>query len=113
MQISSSSSFFAPTTANATGSAAPADAGIAGASGKSKSASKGRDVTQEFLDYAKMDPIARMRANILKRMGLTEDQLKAMPPEQQKAIEQKIQELIKQQLEKNASKPGQVVNFSA
>jgi hypothetical protein len=70
-------------------------------------------VEQAFLNYAKMSPMERLRANILKSMGLTEDQLKSMPPEQQKAVEQKIEQLIKEQLEKNADKQGQVVDVTA
>jgi hypothetical protein len=46
-------------------------------------------------------------------MGLTEDDLKNMSPEQQKAVEQKIEQIIQQQLQKNAGKTGQVVNISA
>jgi len=55
----------------------------------------------------------RMRAQILKSMGLTEDDLKKMSPEQQKAVEQKIEQIIKQELQKNAGTTGQVVNVSA
>ena len=113
MQIPSSPNPFPPATTKAVNSASSADAGLASAPANSKSATKGRDVAQEFLDYVKTDPIARMRANILKSMRLTEDQLNAMPPEQRKAIEEKIEQLIKEQLEKNANKPGQVVNISA
>jgi hypothetical protein len=75
--------------------------------------SKGDDVVQQFMDYAKMNPLERLRANILKSMGLTEDDLKKMTPEQQKAVEQKIDQLIKQELQKNAGKTGQVVDLSA
>ena len=54
-----------------------------------------------------------MRANILKSMGLTEDDVKNMSPEQQKAVEQKIAQMIRQELQKNAGKAGQVVDVSA
>ena len=114
MQIPSSSGLFGPTTARAANSpSSPAGATAATVSGKSRLASKGNDVVQEFLDYAKMDPIARMRASILKSMGLTEDDLKNMSPEQQKSVEQKIEQLIQQELQKNAGKTGQVVDVSA
>ena len=65
------------------------------------------------MDYAKMSPMERMRAQILKSMGLTEDDLKKMSPEQQKAVEQKIEQIIKQELQKNAGQTGQVVDVSA
>ena len=106
MQIPSSSGLFGPSAASGASSAAAA--GTSTVSGKSKLAAKGNDVVQGFMDYAKMDPMARMRANILKSMGLTEDDLKKMTPEQQKAVEQKIEQIIKQKLEKNAGTTGQV-----
>jgi TPP-dependent pyruvate/acetoin dehydrogenase alpha subunit len=60
-----------------------------------------------------MSPMERMRAQILKSMGVTEDDLKKMSPEQQKAVEQKIEQIIKQELQKNAGTTGQVVDVSA
>jgi hypothetical protein len=113
MQIPPSSGLFGPTTARPATSPDVANVSTASVSGKSRLASKGNDVVQEFLDYAKMDPIARMRASILKSMGLTEDDVKNMSPEQQKAVEQKIAQMIQQQLQKNAGKTGQVVDISA
>jgi TPP-dependent pyruvate/acetoin dehydrogenase alpha subunit len=65
------------------------------------------------MDYAKMSPMERMRDSILKSMGLTEDDLKKMSPEQQKAVEQKIEQIIKQKLQQNAGQTGQVVDVSA
>ncbi len=116
MQIQSSSSYFGSTATRTmpnAGAASSASSVSAASSLSAGKVSKGDDVVQEFLDYAKMDPMERLRANILKSMGLTEDDLKNMSPEQQKAVEQKIEQLIKQQLEKNANKPGQFVNLSA
>lgn len=75
--------------------------------------SKGDDVVQQFMDYAKMSPMERLRASILKSMGLTEDDLKKMTPAQQKAVEQKVEQLIKEDMQKNAGKTGQVVDLSA
>ena len=75
--------------------------------------SKGDDVVQQFMDYAKMSPMERLRASILKSLGLTEDDLKKMTPAQQKAVEQKIEQLIKEDMQKNAGKTGQVVDVSA
>jgi TPP-dependent pyruvate/acetoin dehydrogenase alpha subunit len=114
MQIPSSTSYFGSTATKTTSNAGAANAASSTTSpamGKLKS--KGNDVVQEFMDYAKMDPMARMRANILKSMGLTENDVKNMSPEQQKAVEQKIEQLIKEQLQKNAGKTGQVVDVSA
>ena len=36
----------------------------------------GDNVVKQFMDYAKMSPMERMREQILKSMGLTEDDLK-------------------------------------
>jgi hypothetical protein len=75
--------------------------------------SPGSDVEQEFLKYAHMDPIDRMRANILKSMGLTEQDLQNMTPQQRQGVEQKIKDLLEQELHKNADKKGQLVDVSA
>ena len=40
-----------------------------------------------------------MRAQILAQLGYTEDQLKAMPPKEREAIEKKIAELEKKEME--------------
>jgi hypothetical protein len=86
----------------------------AGASAQSAPGGLGdTSVEQQFLKYAQMSPMDRMRANILKSMGLSEEDLKNMTPEQQKAVEQKIKDLIEQQFEKNAGKAGQAVDISA
>jgi hypothetical protein len=77
------------------------------------STSAGNDIEQEFLKYAHMNPIDRMRANILKSMGLTEDDVKNMPPQQRQALEQKIKDLIEQEVHKSADKKGQLVDVSA
>jgi hypothetical protein len=47
--------------------------------------------------YVKMTPAQRMRANALKELGLTEDDLKKMSPDQDKAVEAQIANLIKMQ----------------
>ncbi|WP_139863362.1 hypothetical protein [Bradyrhizobium ivorense] len=91
----------------------PQDAN-AGASGQAASGGlAGDSVEQQFLKFAQMSPMDRMRANILKSMGLTEEDLKNMTPEQQKAVEQKIKDLIEQEFQKNAGKTGQAVDISA
>jgi hypothetical protein len=120
MQIPSFTPYLGPNLANSTSGTGASNAtdGTATTTGSSPTATNGLDasgdnVVQQFMDYAKMSPMERMRANILKSMGLTEDDLKKMTPEQQKAVEQKIEQLIKQQLQKNAGATGQLVNASA
>ena len=123
MQIPSFTPYFGPNLTNSTSAAGASNAtdgtdATTGSSPASTSAtngltSGGDNVVQQFMDYAKMSPMERMRAQILRSMGLTEDDLKKMSPEQQKAVEQKIEQIIKQQLQKNAGTTGQLVNVSA
>ena len=79
----------------------------------SGAASQGNSVVQDFLDYAKMSPAERMRENILKSLGMTEQQFEKLSPAQQQAVNQKIQQIMLQQLQQNSSKTGQLVNVSA
>jgi hypothetical protein len=57
-------------------------------------ASSSQSEVDQFQAYAKMTPAERMRASILSSMGLTEDDLKAMTPDQRQAVEQKIEKMI-------------------
>jgi hypothetical protein len=54
---------------------------------------------KDFLKYQSMSPQEKMEDSILKSMGLTEDQLKAMPPDQQAKIMDEITAKIKQKME--------------
>ena len=53
---------------------------------------------QELAEYMRKSPIQHMRDAILKRMGLTEESLNAMPPEQRAAVEKTIAAKIKEEL---------------
>jgi hypothetical protein len=90
-----------------------ASASSSGTTSQSKSTSQGNSVVQDFLDYAKMSPAERMRENILKSLGLTEQQFEKLSPAQQQAVNQKIQQIMLQQMQQNAGKTGQLVNVSA
>jgi len=61
---------------------------------------------QELDKYMKMTPEQRMRESILKQMGLTEDQLNSMPPDQKKAVEDKIASIMKQKMNEAQNKSG-------
>ncbi|WP_311276371.1 hypothetical protein [Methylobacterium sp. WCS2018Hpa-22] len=58
----------------------------------------------DFLKYAKMTPAEKIREEILKKMGLTEEALAGMPQKElekiNQAIKEKIEELVKQGREK-------------
>jgi hypothetical protein len=114
MSISSATAFgpiksaLFPQTAGSSASAS----GTTSAS-SSGTTSQGNSVVQDFLDYAKMSPAERMRENILKSLGLTEQQFEKLSPAQQQAVNQKIQQIMLQQMQQNAGKTGQLVNVSA
>lgn len=52
----------------------------------------------EFMELSKMTPVERLRKELLDSMGLDEESLAAMPPEERSAIEEEIRRAIKQQL---------------
>ena len=52
----------------------------------------------EFMAYMKKTPEERMRDSILKSMGMTEEELESLPPEERKAVEDKIKEIIKERI---------------
>lgn len=72
--------------------------GFADALGKTGGSLKKSDVYQELDDYVKMTPAQRIREELLKKLGLTEEDLAAKPPEEQQAIQQKLTEMIQQQM---------------
>ncbi|MFZ1966167.1 MAG: hypothetical protein WAU79_03545 [Bradyrhizobium sp.] len=89
------------------------NAGSSASAGTSGATSQGNNAVQDFLDYAKMSPTERMREEILKSLGMTEQQFEKLSPAQQQAMNQKIQQIMLQQLQQNSGKTGQLVNVSA
>jgi TPP-dependent pyruvate/acetoin dehydrogenase alpha subunit len=66
------------------------------------------------MDYAKMTPAQKMRAAMLSKLGVTEEQLKAMSPEERKKVEDQIKDMIKQQVENDPTmKKGSLLDVSA
>jgi len=57
-----------------------------------------KSAKDEFLDYAKLTPAQKMRAAMLSKLKVTEEELKAMPRKERQEIEDQIKELIKQQV---------------
>ena len=69
---------------------------------------------EEFLEFARMTPAQKMRAQILGAMGLTEDDLRAMDDKERLQIEERIKEMIKEQVENDATKKtGVIVDVTA
>jgi hypothetical protein len=58
----------------------------------------------QFLEFMEMTPMERMRAQILKSLGVTEEQLAAMSPEERKKIEDKIRQIIEETVKREAEK---------
>ncbi|QTD32145.1 hypothetical protein [Pseudomonas fluorescens] len=64
----------------------------------SSTKSSGSSALDEFKDYMSKTPEQRLRDSILKEMGLTEDDIKAMPPAQQLAIGKEIAERLQDKM---------------
>lgn len=64
----------------------------------SQTKSTGSSAMDEFKDYMSKTPEQRLRDSILKEMGLTEDDIKAMPPEKQLAIGEEIAERLQDKM---------------
>ncbi len=69
----------------------------------------------EYLaEWVKKTPEQHMREAILKKMGLTEEEVNAMPPEKRAEIEHEIADRIKELLQgKNADAPPQGISSPA
>lgn len=83
-------------------------------SSTSLSAKAAKTAAQQFLAYANMTPAQRLHAEMLAKLGLTEDQFKAMPPAQQQKVEAKISDTIKQQMsDSNDKRTGMIADKTA
>jgi hypothetical protein len=85
-------------------------AGIATAKASGSQASV--DTQGDFLKYAKMSPMDRMRAGILKSMDLTEEQLGALPQDARQKVEDQIKDSIRKMVSNEGPK-GQLIDISA
>jgi len=61
----------------------------------------------DFLKFQAMTPAQKMRAMMLAKLGVTEEQLKAMSPEDRAKVEQKLKDMIKQQVQNDPDKKSQ------
>lgn len=80
--------------------------GYGGVSSVSASPVSELSARDEFMKYQAMTPAEKMRAAMLAKLGLTEDDVKAMSPEDRKKVEDKIKDMIKQQVENSDDKNG-------
>lgn len=70
----------------------------------------------EFLKFQAMTPAQKMRAMMLAKLGVTEEQLKAMSPEERAKVEQKLKDMVKQQVQNDPDKKdktGQIADVLA
>lgn len=74
---------------------------------------KPKTAAQELDEYVKMTPEQRMRADLLKKLGMTEEELAAMPPEERQAAEAKIAEMTKELLQHSGERKGSIIDTSA
>ncbi len=75
-----------------------------------------KSAKDEFLDYAKMTPAQKMRASMLAKLGVTEEQLKAMDPKDRQKIEDQLKEMVKQQVmggDKDKVQKGALIDLKA
>jgi len=76
----------------------------------------GMSAKEEFLKFQAMTPAQKMRAMMLAKLGVTEEQLKAMSPEDRKKIEDKLKDMVKQQVQNDPdkkAKTGQITDVLA
>jgi hypothetical protein len=101
--------------ANVPVSSLPTLSGAPGSqSATSLSAKPASTAAQQFQQYASMTPAERLHAQMLAKLGITEDQFKAMSPADQQKVEDKIRDMVKKQLaDNNDTRPGMITDKSA
>ncbi|MGE8504417.1 MAG: hypothetical protein ACN6P1_19535 [Pseudomonas sp.] len=67
---------------------------------------EGNAALEAFKAYMAMTPAEKIRDGILKEMGLTEEDIEAMSPEQQQAVEEEIAQRMKERAEMQAKSEG-------
>jgi hypothetical protein len=73
-----------------------------------------KSAKDEFMDYAKLTPAQKMRAAMLAKMGVTEEQMKAMSPEERQKIEDELKKQIKEQVQNDPNmKKGSLLDVKA
>ncbi len=85
----------------------------AGAVATKAKETKEEDPIAAFKKFQSMTPGEKIRDSILKKMGMTEEDLAQMPPEKRAAIEKQIEDEIKKSLEGGLADKGVVVNLEA
>jgi hypothetical protein len=98
--------------AGSSSSAAPA--ATSASSSPALDASPAKTAAQQFEQWANMTPAQRLHAEMLAKLGLTEDQFKALPPAQQQKINDQIAQMIRKQMgDTNDTRTGLITDKSA
>lgn len=61
----------------------------------------------------KQTPAERMREALLKKLGVSEEDLAQMPPEQRKGFEEKLGKLVQEEMQKTEQNKGARIDTSA
>lgn len=69
--------------------------------------------TEKFLQEAQKTPMERMREQILKELGLSEESLAQLPPEERRAAEDRIRELIEEKIRQAMGADGEAPESNA
>lgn len=69
--------------------------------------------TQKFLEEARKSPIERMREQIMKELGISEEDLAMMSPDERRATEDKIREMIEEKFRQAAGADSDVPDSNA
>lgn len=77
------------------------------------SAQSSSDAVSQFLAYQKMTPEQKLRDSVLKKLGLTEDTLSAMPAQTRKEAEAKIQDEMAAMIKNKMAERGILVDITA
>jgi ABC-type transporter MlaC component len=98
--------------AGSSSSAAPA--ATSASSSTALDVSPAKTAAQQFQQWANMTPAQRLHAEMLAKLGLTEDQFKALPPAQQQKINDQIAQMIKKQMgDTNDTRTGLIADKTA
>nr|WP_295111343.1 hypothetical protein [uncultured Caulobacter sp.] len=89
------------------GSSSPYAGAYSGLSASPNSPLSEPSARDEFMKFQKMTPAEKMRAMMLAKLGVTEEQLKAMKPEERKKFEDKLKEMIKQEVQQDPNRKDQ------
>ena len=88
--------------------------GASSQSSTSLNAKAAKTAAQQFQEYASMTPAQRLHAEMLAKLGLTEDQFQAMSPADQQKVEAKIADMIKKQMsDSNDKRTGMITDKTA